>query len=104
MGTNPERLETRTYGVALHAGARETWKYDPQKQRDIQTILKTIVTKAELELSNGALAVDVVRDTVAALEDCESFNAGRGAVLNIDGEHEVSIDLVLEHYIHDRNS
>jgi L-asparaginase / beta-aspartyl-peptidase len=93
MASNHVQPATKPYGIVIHAGARETWKYDPKGQCDTQVILKKIVARAELELSNGASAIDVVRDTVTALEDCESFNAGRGAVLNIDGEHEVSRSL-----------
>jgi L-asparaginase / beta-aspartyl-peptidase len=93
MASNHAQPAAKPYGIVIHAGARETWKYDPKKQRDTQAILKKIVARAELELSNGASAIDVVRDAVTALEDCESFNASRGAVLNIDGEHEVSRSL-----------
>lgn len=96
MASNYVQPATKPYGVVLHAGARDTWKYDPRKQRDTQVTLKKIVAKAELELLNGASAIDVVRDAVTALEDCESFNAGRGAVLNIDGEHEVSRSFVCQ--------
>lgn len=93
MASNVGQFATGPYGVALHAGTRETWNYDTDKRLETEVILKGLISKAELELSNGALAVDVVRDIVMELEDCESFNAGRGAVLNIHGEHEVSLRL-----------
>lgn len=40
-------------------------------------------------LINGTPAVDVVQKVVNYMEDCPLFNAGKGAVMNIDGIHEL---------------
>ena len=77
------------YAVALHAGATESWKTDPTHQQRVESILNEVALEAGSRLSCGAKALDVVQAAVSALEDCEHFNAGRGAVLNEDGEHEV---------------
>src|SRR5690606_27482547 len=40
-------------------------------------------------LAAGASSLDTVEAAVRALEDCPLFNAGRGAVFNVHGEHEL---------------
>lgn len=40
-------------------------------------------------LEDGGSSLDAVVAAVAVLEDCPLFNAGRGAVLNAAGEHEL---------------
>lgn len=77
------------YGVAIHAGTCDIWNNDEFYQQEVEKILKQIVETAGAELLAGAKAVDVVQAAVTSLEDCPLFNAGKGAVLNQDGEHEV---------------
>jgi hypothetical protein len=43
----------------------------------------------------GAKAKDVVVQVVTALKDCPLFNAGKGAALIIDGEHEPPANMAL---------
>ena len=80
------------FGIALHAGTSDMWRNDLSYQRKIENILQGIANTAGAKLRSGEAAVDVVRTVVRSLEDCPFFNAGKGAVLNQDGEHEVSGD------------
>lgn len=82
-------MVTPKHCVILHAGTSESWETDPSHQREIEKILRATVADAGSRLSSGATALDVVQFAVTVLEDCAFFNAGKGAVLNEDGEHEV---------------
>ena len=77
------------YGIIIHAGTSESWTTRYAHQQTIEDMLNRIVEKAKSQLAAGARAVDVVQDAVAAMEACESFNAGKGAALNEDEKHEV---------------
>ncbi len=85
-------MTTAKYGVVLHAGTRDTWNDDDFDQQEVEVILNDIARIARVNLLSGAKALDVFQGIVTALEDCPFFNAGRGAVLNEDGEHEVNPD------------
>uniref|UniRef100_A0AAY4AMT9 Isoaspartyl peptidase/L-asparaginase n=1 Tax=Denticeps clupeoides TaxID=299321 RepID=A0AAY4AMT9_9TELE len=45
-------------------------------------------------LSRGGTSLDAVQKCVSALEDCSLFNAGKGAVFNRNGEHELEATIV----------
>ncbi len=45
-------------------------------------------------LREGGSALDAVEVAVRSLEDCPHFNAGRGAVFNADGQHEMDAALM----------
>lgn len=85
-------MATAKYCVVLHAGTCDTWNNDALYQQEVEMILKDIAETAGAKLRSGAKALDVVQAVVMSLEDCPLFNAGKGAVLNEDGEHEVSLD------------
>ena len=80
------------YGVVLHAGTSDSWYNDESYQQEIEEILYDIAEAAGAKLKSGTKALDVVQMVVTALEDCPHFNAGKGAVLNQNGEHEVFPD------------
>ncbi len=82
-------MSVSNYGIVIHAGTTESWTTNSTHQQTIEDILNRIAEEAGSQLAAGERAVDVVRDVVAAMETCELFNAGKGAALNEDGEHEV---------------
>lgn len=82
-------MATANFAVALHAGTSDTWNHDAVHQREVENMLKTIAGTAGAQLSSGAKAIDVVQAVVTSLKNCPLFNAGKGSVLNEDGEHEV---------------
>lgn len=45
-------------------------------------------------LRGGGASLDAVQAAVMALEDCPTFNAGYGAVLNAAGEHELDASIM----------
>ncbi len=85
---NPPRL-------AIHGGAgvvdvERAGGSTAEQQRALREILKA----AWERLAGGAGALDVVEFAVAAMEDSEWFNAGRGSVLNRDGLAEMDASIM----------
>jgi beta-aspartyl-peptidase (threonine type) len=76
---------------ALHGGAGviDPAQLSEADRRDIRVELARIAGEAWALLAAGGSALDAVELAVVALEDSEHFNAGRGAVLNRDGEAEL---------------
>lgn len=72
--------------LVIHAGA---WDIPESAVSDHRAGLDAALATAEAELARGGAAVDLVTETVAALEGHEAFNAGRGSMLNQEGEAEL---------------
>lgn len=86
---------TKPWAIAIHGGAG-TIKRDPTSDRNIgikRALDELLVQASEWVLSCNS-AIDVVTEVVAALESLDVFNAGRGAVLNHAGEHELDAALM----------
>jgi beta-aspartyl-peptidase (threonine type) len=86
MSALPERI-----AFALHGGAGviDPAEFAAERRAACADALRGIAQRAVAALREGASALDVVERAVVELEDCEFFNAGRGAVLNADGEVEL---------------
>ena len=80
-----------TPALAIHGGAGviSAEHFSPEREHDYRCTLVGIATSAWRLLEQGAAAVDVVEHAVCRLEDTPYFNAGKGAVLNADGEVEM---------------
>lgn len=83
-------MDSVTYSVLIHAGTTESWSGDTEYQKATEQVLFNVAEKAGSMLASGVKSVDVVEYAVSELEDCPFFNAGKGAVLNEKGKHEVS--------------
>jgi isoaspartyl peptidase/L-asparaginase-like protein (Ntn-hydrolase superfamily) len=81
----------RRIAFALHGGAGviHPQTFPAARRAAAAAALRGIAQRAVDALRGGASALDVVERAVVELEDCEHFNAGRGAVLNGDGEVEL---------------
>lgn len=75
--------------VVVHAGAGESMGYSQQERTLVEFILSVVVFDAQQALKAGSSAIDVAQKCVVALENCVFFNAGKGAVFNSSGEHEL---------------
>lgn len=84
------------YSIAIHggAGAMSKGKLTPEQELEITTILKEIVEDGLASLKEGSNALDVVQVAVNMLEDCAWFNAGKGAVFNHQGKHELDASIM----------
>ena len=80
-----------TWAIAVHGGAMEISLEEAPAYRDGCER----AARAGLEvLDAGGSAVDAVLAAVRVLEDDPNFNAGKGAVFNTDGEHELDASIM----------
>lgn len=84
------------YSIAIHggAGAMSKGKLTPEQELEIEGVLKAIIEEGLASLGQGADALDVVQAAVNRLEDCTWFNAGKGAVFNHQGKHELDASIM----------
>ncbi len=78
------------YALALHGGAG----WEPDKLTEADTKIHEQAMRQALDagrqvLAAGGTAMDAVEVTIRALEDNPLYNAGRGAVFNNVGQHEL---------------
>jgi beta-aspartyl-peptidase (threonine type) len=77
--------------LALHGGCGTPPKEDlpPEEWAEARRHIADALRAGWTILARGGAAVDAVEATVVALEDSRHFNAGHGAALNADAEHEL---------------
>jgi L-asparaginase / beta-aspartyl-peptidase len=90
-----ESTERLAYSIAIHGGAG----VEPDKLTDAQKQAHEVALRGALEvgrkiLAEGGTALDAVEQTIRALEDEPLYNAGRGAVFNSAGGHELDASIM----------
>ncbi len=77
--------------LALHGGCGTLPQPDlaPEEWAEARRHIADALRAGWTLLTQGGPALDAVEATVVVLEDSPHFNAGRGAALNTDGEHEL---------------
>lgn len=78
-------------GIAIHGGAGTLVRSEmsaEQEEKYIQA-LEECLDEGYNIIARGGSSLDAVATAVKALEDCELFNAGRGAVFTHEGTHEM---------------
>ncbi len=94
MAARPEAPEnpklSEVFALAIHGGAGATPAYLPPKvQEDCRRALRRALAQGKQILASGGTSLDAVEQVIRILEDDPHFNAGRGAVLNQLGGHEL---------------
>src|SRR4051812_22076962 len=81
----------RPYVLAIHGGAGTPSRAQlaPPRDAPFHEALAAALEAGREVLERGGTSLDAVIEAVAALEDCELFNAGRGAVFNAARKHEL---------------
>lgn len=86
----------KTFALAIHGGAgtipRESMT--PSREQAYREALELALRKGHTLLAQGGTALDAVEIAVRVLEDSPHFNAGKGAVFNADGQHEMDASLM----------
>ncbi|TRY54940.1 hypothetical protein DNTS_020704 [Danionella cerebrum] len=85
------------FTLVIHGGAGEEMMLNQKVTEVIEFALQTALTLGTHVLFHGGSGLDAVQRSVAALEDCFLFNAGKGSVYNRDGEHEMEATIVDGH-------
>ena len=78
------------WAIALHGGAGSASREMTKEQLAVYEaeLLKSLEIGKQM-LKNGSSALDAVQAVVVSLEDNPMFNAGKGAVTNHEGVHEL---------------
>lgn len=86
---------TNGYSLMIHggAGALEDLKYEATEAEFRSSVLE-ILEAGRSRLARGDRALDVVEYCVTLLEDNPLYNAGRGSVLNAQGQVEMDAALM----------
>jgi beta-aspartyl-peptidase (threonine type) len=77
------------YVLVVHGGAGARSERDSARADQYRDGLAAALRAGQRLLETGGSALDAVEAAVAALEDDPLFNAGRGAVLTVDGTAEL---------------
>lgn len=77
--------------IVIHGGAGSLVKraYTPEQEAAYHAAMRHALDSGMQMLSQGDSAVAVVEAVVRLLEDAPVFNAGKGAVFNYEGSHEL---------------
>lgn len=85
--------------LVIHGGAgvAERDALSPAQEAEIRAGLDAALDAGHAVLADGGSALDAVVAAVVALEDCPLFNAGKGAVFNAVGAHELDASVMEGH-------
>lgn len=77
--------------LAIHGGAGTIARREltPRREKQYRAALLAALRSGYAALDGGGSSLDAVVAAVVVLEDSPLFNAGRGAVFNAAGEHEL---------------
>ena len=88
-----EAQSAKKYAIVIHGGAGGVPKTQERIDERI-AVLEAALTKGESMLRDGQSSLDTVEAVVRILEDSPSFNAGKGAVFNAAGTHELDATIM----------
>ncbi len=80
------------YAIAIHGGAGDPT--EPEYQAPKTAMLNKLLDQGTRMLADGAQGLDVVEALIKQMEDSDLFNAGRGCVLNEQGQHELDASIM----------
>jgi len=90
--------EART-ALVIHGGAGviERRALSPEDERAVRRDLDRALDAGDRVLKAGGSAMDAVTAAILVLEDSPWFNAGKGAVFNAEGGHELDASIMEGH-------
>lgn len=92
VGADERRVE---YALVLHGGALdEVDKIPAERRAAMEKSLGEAVQLGKKILAEGGTSLDAVEQVVRRLEDDPLFNAGKGAVYNSVGAHELDASIM----------
>ena len=95
MPATPPTPATPKFVLAIHGGAGSASRDRTEaEQAALRESLSRALARGRDILAAGGSAVDAVEATVRMMEDDERFNAGKGAVFNELGRHELDASIM----------
>ncbi|MBA2113544.1 isoaspartyl peptidase/L-asparaginase family protein [Bremerella alba] len=89
------QAEKPRWAIALHGGAGTVSKEISQERlQKYKGALEKALHEGESILESGGSALDAVERTVMVLENASCFNAGKGAVFNAEGFHQMDASIM----------
>ncbi|NIR37957.1 MAG: isoaspartyl peptidase/L-asparaginase [Actinobacteria bacterium] len=90
--TDGERLE---WAIVIHGGAGTIPRDLPEERREgyFESLRRALTIGQDL-LAGGGTSLDAVEQVIRHMEDDPRFNAGRGAVFNHEGGHELDASIM----------
>jgi len=89
----PEEKEKTmpSYALVIHGGAGTILPSNmtPEREEAYKAALLQALAAGEAVLKDGGRAIDAVQASILVMENSELFNAGKGAVFNAEGKHEL---------------
>ncbi|MBK8944575.1 MAG: isoaspartyl peptidase/L-asparaginase [Ignavibacteriae bacterium] len=84
------------FALVIHGGAGYIYKgrYTPEQEKEYILKLEEALNEGYNILENNGSSVDAVETTLRILEDSPLFNAGKGAVLNNEGNVELDASIM----------
>jgi beta-aspartyl-peptidase (threonine type) len=84
------------WAIVVHGGAgvMQGWIEEEEHRQAYLEALAEAVEIGKAVLESGGSSLDAVERVVAFIEDDPKFNAGRGAVFNSDGGHELDASIM----------
>ena len=97
--TSPALANARPTALVIHGGAGviERDALGADEEQAIRADLDRALDAGHAVLARGGSALDAVEAAVRALEESPRFNAGRGAVFNAEGRHELDASVMEGH-------
>ena len=84
------KIITGKWSIVIHGGAGTAPRsMTPERKALYEKNLLAALEIGKKMLAEGKSSLDAVQAVVNYMEDCPLFNAGKGAVMNIDGIHEL---------------
>ena len=87
-----ETASRKRFAIAIHGGAGQSPR-DEQSKAVEASLAKALDIGVEILKKDGT-SLDAVEQVIRYLEDDPLFNAGRGAVFNAAGEHELDASIM----------
>jgi len=94
-----EKSVSNPTALVIHGGAGviERDALSAENEAAIRTDLNRALDAGHAVLAKGGSALDAVSAAVVTLEDSPLFNAGKGAVFNAEGRHELDASIMEGH-------
>jgi beta-aspartyl-peptidase (threonine type) len=86
--------DARKFAIVIHGGAGDPAKLTAADKRQHDESLRKALEVGRKILAGDGTALDAVEQSIRTLEDDPFYNAGRGAVFNREGKHELDASLM----------